>query len=99
MKFDRKALIAKHGENNLKMATATNEDGEEFQFVLKKPNRSVVQALNACQGNEEKAEKILIKNCIVEGDMDGLEDASVYVGILEQCGKLFKKANVELKKF
>ena len=99
MKFDRSALVAKYGEKNLRLATATDSDGEEFQFVLKKPSRAIVQALNACQGNEEKAEKILIKNCIVEGDMEALDDAEVYIGILEQCGKLFKKANVELKKF
>ncbi|UGU15213.1 hypothetical protein LS482_16190 [Sinomicrobium kalidii] len=96
--MDIKALEAKYGKRNLRLATVKTEDGDQYEFVLRKPTRSIIKAVNASKGDEEKAEKIMASNCIVGGPMEALEDGEVYLGIIEQVGKLFKKASVDVKK-
>ncbi len=51
------------------------------------------------KGNDDKINDAIIKNCVLAGDMELLEnDASIYTGVLEQLANLIHASRVELKK-
>ncbi|MBD3748510.1 MAG: hypothetical protein IE931_03345 [Sphingobacteriales bacterium] len=90
---------AKYGEKSLSLATVKNADGDEFKFVLKKPNRSTLEAIAKAKDDSERINKLLLSNCVLGGDTYIFEqDGSVYLEVLTQIGKLSGKAETEVKK-
>ncbi|RLZ08598.1 hypothetical protein [Faecalibacter macacae] len=100
MSYDLQALKAQHGNKLSELKFTTSED-QELTFVLKKPTRSVIEAialLKSDSSKTSKASKIMLANCVVAGPMEELEDGEVYATVLEVVGKLFTKASFEVKK-
>ncbi|WP_438710860.1 hypothetical protein ACSTS3_19675 [Aquimarina muelleri] len=72
-----------------------------YRFVVRKPDRSVLSAIgkHAQQNNVEKVNEVLIKNCVLGGDMEALEkDGEVYLEVLESINLLKSKAKSTIKK-
>lgn len=77
-------------------------EGESAKFIICAPTRNILSAI-AHYGQEKNIDKInelLMKNCVLGGDMKYLEeeqgvgDTSVYLSVLEEVGKLMEKKRV-----
>lgn len=77
-----------------------NGDGDVASFVLKKPSREVLYAIaNYAQEKKlRKANEVLIKNCVLGGDMSALDDDDIYFAVIEECSKLSNTKKARLKK-
>jgi hypothetical protein len=76
------------------------EKGEIYQFLVKRPDRGLMKMLGEL-GRTEKYEEFndkAIKNLIVGGDMDALDDGLVYMGIVQQLRPMMKHARSFLSK-
>ena len=52
------------------------------------------------KGNGDKINDAIIKNCVLAGDMELLEnDASIYTGVLDILANLLSASKAELKKY
>ena len=93
------ALKAKHGKR-LRYLKVTTDDGVS-EFIIKKPNRSVSMAVRDAleKKDEEGASEVMIKNCVIDGDLQDMEDdAEVFTQVTTYIGGLVNKAEVEAKK-
>lgn len=99
--YDLQALKAQHGNKLSELKFETSE-GQELVFVLKKPTRSVIEAIadikNDAKGKISQSSKLMISNCVVAGPMEELEDGEVYATVLEAVGRTFTKASADVKK-
>ena len=78
-----------------------NSDEEPAYFIIKKPSKSLVSLVNSKEykGNDDKINDAIIKNCVLAGDMELLEnDASIYTGVLDILANLLSASKAELKK-
>lgn len=75
-------------------------DGEiQPKFFIRKPDRVILNQLSryTAEKDFEKANSTLIKNCVLGGDMQYLEDGSnggideVYYSVLDAIGELVEK--------
>lgn len=76
------------------------EKGEIYQFLVKRPDRGLIKMLGEL-GRQEKYEEFndkAIKNLVIEGDMEALDDGLVYMGVVEQFKPLMKHARSFLSK-
>ncbi|MRI64427.1 hypothetical protein EDM00_10585 [Ornithobacterium rhinotracheale] len=76
-------------------------DQEPAYFLVKKPNKALVDMLGSkgYKDNLERANDAIIKNCVLMGDTELMEnDASVYTGLLEQLAGMVQSSRVALKK-
>ena len=76
-------------------------DGKTYKFIVRKPDRNVLKAIgrHAAQKDVEKVNVVLIKNCVLGGDMEALEkDGEVYLEVLDSVNLLKSKAKKTLKK-
>ncbi|PID88685.1 MAG: hypothetical protein CSB03_00065 [Bacteroidia bacterium] len=100
-KEDLDALKAKHGK--VKVITVVveeperDDDGnvvgcEAYYFAVRRPSQSQVRMLTALaqKGDDEKFLNSAIKNLVVGGDEDALEDGLVYMGVASQLKGLLK---------
>ncbi|MCZ2393416.1 MAG: hypothetical protein LC105_06150 [Chitinophagales bacterium] len=66
----------------------TEEDIVFARFVVCTPNRNVILAATKHSANIEKANQILIENCVLGGDMQTIEQyGAVYTKIIEWAEK------------
>lgn len=82
-KDDYTALIAQGLKpNHLKVDLG---DGEVYHFLAVRPSKSVMQAVGLAGREQDfdKANDLMIKNCIKAGDMDALDDGIVYTAVLQ----------------
>lgn len=76
------------------------EPGEQYQFLVKRPDRTLIRMLTSLGENKDydgfndKA----IKNLVVGGDIDKLDDGLVYVGISQQLLSLVQPEKSFLSK-
>jgi len=74
--------------------------GEKACFIICKPTRNVLSAITlyAKEQDIEKINDLLVKNCVLGGDMKYLDtevgDTQVYTTVLEELGKLMEKKRV-----
>lgn len=88
------------GKRNLREIIITDDDGVQTAYLVRKPSRSVVQAITAAGQKQDvnKATKLLI-GCVLEGDMELLEnDGSVFVDLAQRIGELMEQTKSEIKK-
>ncbi|MFJ1429490.1 hypothetical protein ACILE2_01630 [Capnocytophaga canimorsus] len=74
---------------------------EPVHFLIKKPNQNFIRLIQSKEysGDTDKIADAAIKNCVLAGDMEALEnDGSVYMGLVEQLMSLIQSSKVELKK-
>lgn len=70
------------------------EHGEQYQFLVKRPDRGLIKMLLPLA----EAKKIdqfsdnAVKNLIVAGDMNSLEDGLVYMGVVSQLKEMISPA-------
>ncbi len=95
------ALKVKHGK--VKVITVVVEEPERdadgnvvsceaYYFVVCRPSQSQMRMLTALaqKGDDEKFLNSAIKNLVVGGDTDALEDGLVYMGVASQLQGLIK---------
>lgn len=78
-----------------------NPTEEPVCFLIKKPSQNFIRLIQSKEyrGDEGKTADAAIKNCVLAGDMEMLEnDGSVYIGLVEQLMALIQSSKVELKK-
>lgn len=107
------AWKAKYGEDKIRESVVTvspaeyDEKGKEIKpeetetYVIRVPGRSEVEAVGQHGKNNDlaKANAVLIKNCVLHGNLDLIEkDGSVYGSVLGDIAKLLQKKNTVLKK-
>lgn len=89
------------GERNIREIIITDEeDGLQTAYLVRKPSRSVVQAITAAGQKQDanKATKLLI-GCVLEGDMELIEhDGSVFVELAQRISELMQTTKSEIKK-
>lgn len=75
------------------------DEKERYQFISRRPTKEVIEAVNENKGSAFKVADLMVKNMIVAGDMDALDDGVVYsrlleclTGIVKDGKKLFTKA-------
>lgn len=76
------------------------EEGEQYQFLIKRPDRGLIKMLlplAEAKKIDEFAEKA-VKNLIVGGDMESLEDGIVYMGVVSQLRQTISPAQSFLSK-
>lgn len=79
---------------------AVIEEGEQYQFLVKRPDRGLIKMLlPLAQGGkiDEFAEKA-VKNLVIDGDMDALEDGIVFMGVVSQLKTMIAPAQAFLSK-
>lgn len=78
-----------------------NPTEEPVCFLIKKPSQNFIRLIHSKEysGDADKIADAAIKNCVLAGDMEMLEnDGSVYMGLVEQLMALIQSSKVELKK-
>lgn len=72
---------------------------ERYQFIARRPTKDVIQAIGSKKDEPFAVADMMIKNMIVAGNLNDLEDGVVYSRIIEQLTsitregkKLFTKA-------
>lgn len=100
-KTELEALKAKYGK--IKIVTVLVEepqrdadgnviDGEVYYYAVKRPSKSEVRMLMdyAKRTDIDKYISVAIKNLVVGGDVEALEDGLVYMGFTQQLEALLK---------
>lgn len=89
-------------ERLLKEVIITTDDGYKYHYLVKRPNRNVVNAIaSKKQGDTTDTEGItkLMLGLVLEGDRAMLEaDAAISGELLKEIGGLMKAATGEIKK-
>jgi hypothetical protein len=92
-------LKAKYSEKRLRRLKIKTAEGDILEFIIRKPTRSVIEAVGNCKGDATAANKILIANCVLAGDGDALEnDGDVYGDVMKGVGSLMKTQQSTLEK-
>jgi uncharacterized protein (UPF0128 family) len=92
---------AKFGKKRIVDLEIETQDGELVKFVLRKPDRAVLEAMaqHGIKNDVRSTNRALIKNCVLGGDMEALEkDGEVYLEVLTQLNKLKHEAKSTVKK-
>ncbi len=91
---------ARYGKHRI-MDLEIEVDDKTYNYVLRKPDRAVLESMgkHAIAKNVELTNRTLIKNCVLGGDMEAIDqDGSVYVEVLENLQKLKTEAKSTIKK-
>jgi hypothetical protein len=92
-------LKAKHGDKRLRKLTVTTSEGDSVTFVVKKPTKTVIEAVGSKKDDPAGANKILIANCVLAGDADSFEnDGEVYGEVMKSIAQLMKASQSKLEK-
>lgn len=88
------------GMRNLIEIEVETEDGYMFSYLVKRPNKNV---LFAVQEAEQKKDLTLVQKlmlgCVLEGDREAYEhDGAIYMQLIKQIGELVSTANSRIKK-
>lgn len=101
---DLVAYRAKHRKVVVIAVSLSDEDESNACFVICAPSRDVLYAVSsyAQKGELAKANRMMIKNCVLAGDLDYLDedkgDDDVYLAVLEEIGKLTATKKAKLVK-
>lgn len=76
------------------------EEAEQYQFLVKRPDRSLIRMLLplAEKGKVDEFAEKAVKNLVVGGDMDALEDGIVFMGVIPQLRQMISPARSFLSK-
>ena len=89
------------GTRNLREVVLVDQDEQtDYVFLLKKPSRSVIQAVTEANSrNNINASSKVLMGCVLEGDMEVLEhDGSMYLSMIEHVTGLMNRVKGDLKK-
>lgn len=88
------------GKSNLREIVITDDEGVEFYYLVKRPSRSVIQAITAANGKNDinGASKILL-GCVLEGDLLAIENnGAMYLALVENITTLIGGVKSDIKK-
>ncbi len=76
----------------------TIQEGEQYQFLVKRPDRSLIKMLLplAQSGKIDDFADKAVKNLIVGGDVDSLDDGLVYMGVVSKLKEMIAPAQAFL---
>ena len=95
------------GVRNLVEIDVITEDNYRFSYLVKRPTKTIVQAITEIEAKHESKkepkDKTNIQNlmlgCVLEGDKDAYEnDAAIYTVLMTRISQLVKQAKIDLKK-
>lgn len=89
------------GIRNLREVSIITDGGEyQFDFLIKKPSRSVLEAITSKkESNDINGVAKLMLGCVLEGDKEAYEnDGAIYEQLLTKIGELVSSAEGHLKK-
>lgn len=88
------------GKRNLREVSISDDEGTVFVFLVKRPTRSVIQAItNANAKNDINAASKILMACVLEGDMDTVENnGAIYLALVENITTLIGGVKSEIKK-
>ncbi|WP_165025637.1 hypothetical protein [Dysgonomonas sp. ZJ279] len=93
-KFDE--LKAKY--RHLYIVNVIIDENESYQFIIRRPNKEIISAVSANKNDITKSNDILIKNMVVGGDLDCLDDGIVYSRLMGELGKIMKQGSSDFTK-
>lgn len=96
---EHRQLVEKYG-NRLRMVTVLTEDGR-YDYLVIRPSRAhmMMVAAKGKDGDYEGANSALIKNCVVAGNRDVLEeDFSVYNTVMQAIQQLTEATQAFMRK-
>ncbi|MDR1172275.1 MAG: hypothetical protein LBL24_07475 [Bacteroidales bacterium] len=64
---------------------------ESYQFIVKRPDRSFLSAIADKKEDIDAANDLIIKNLLVGGDRDALNDGLVFAGFMKQVGEVMEQ--------
>lgn len=64
--------------------------GEVYYFAVRRPSQKLMRMLNSLVKDDDKFISSAVKNLVVGGDMDALDDGLVYMGIASQLQGVLK---------
>lgn len=89
---------AKRGSYALSVCSVDVSEGVTAKFVLAAPDQKTFIAISENK-NPADANRILLANCVLGGDLDFLEkDGQVFATVLSDCAGLLKRKPSTLKK-
>ncbi|GHV40449.1 hypothetical protein FACS1894179_07010 [Bacteroidia bacterium] len=89
-------LEAKNGR--LYIIDIVFDEKERYQFIARRPKKQVMDAVAKNKADISKANEIMLKNTIVAGDLDLLDDGVIYARVLKEIGQIFKEGQSFLTK-
>lgn len=89
------------GKRNLKEIIVKDDEGSEYYYLVKRPTRAIVQAsAEAMHKNDLKAQHKLTMGCVLEGDMEIIEqDGVMFSELLARIQLIGKSVTSEIKNF
>lgn len=88
------------GVRNLREIIIETDDEIDFHYLVKKPSRSVIQAVAAAEKNKDtNTQQKIILGCVLEGDLEAIEyDGAIYTQLLTKISELLESAKSTIKK-
>lgn len=88
------------GRRNLREVIVKTDDGYAFHYLVKKPSRSVIQAIIQHESKKDvTAQQKVMLGCVLEGDREAYEnDGGIYGELVGKIGELTKTARADIKK-
>ena len=80
-------LKLKYGKR-LKHVTVQVDEDERYDYLIVRPKKNILLARAKKKDDLEEANDILIRNCVAAGNMEALEDSTVYTSVLTAIGQL-----------
>ena len=82
-------LKLKYGKRLRHVSVVIDED-ERYDYLIARPNKNIILAMASHREDLDKANDLLINNCVVAGDKEALEDSSVYTTVLLAISEMIK---------
>jgi len=76
------------------------EKAEQYQFIVKRPDRGLIKMLLplAEKGKVDEFSEKAVKNLVIKGDLEMLEDGIVFMGVVAQLRRMISPARSFLSK-
>lgn len=89
------------GKRNLKEVIITDDEGVKYCYLVKRPTRAVVQAATvAVQSKDIQKQHKLAMGCVLEGDMEIIEqDGVMFAELIARVQLIGKAVTSEIQNF
>lgn len=89
-------LKARHGK--LYVIDIQIDEDEKYQYIVCRPTRNLLSAIAKYKDDLDKANDLILKNMVVAGDMDALEDGIVFARLMKDTAKIIEQGTSFLSK-
>lgn len=74
------------------------DEHESYQFIVRRPSRDLLSAIASNANDITKANELILKNMVLAGDIDALDDGVVYAALMEHIAEIMKQGTSFLSK-